>query len=266
MWDGYTGVHFDVILDVVPSKGHRLVLQTFPGGIHSGTDFYMNDAGIVIGETTVGQTPVDPRARPQRNRIRKAAQYATSIDEVARILREKNNGLYTNDWTIADVKTNEGAILLLGTNESKLWRTTTTPRRSARPGFLWANNNTRDPERAARVRRPARRRPVRPGLQPLEPRRRLLEVLRRGQGADRRRSTTVNLLASSPINRPHACDGKITTAEMAEKLVFIAHYGKVTLREKFPGREPPHARPAGRHPAPHARLRHLQPGLHRASS
>ena len=44
----------------------------------------------------------------------------------------------------------------------------------------------------------------------------------------------VNLWASSPINRPHACDGKVTTAEMAEKLVFLAHYGKVTLREKFP--------------------------------
>ena len=41
-------------------------------------------------------------------------------------------------------------------------------------------------------------------------------------------------MASSPINRPHACDGKVTDAEMAEQLVFLAHYGKVTLREKFP--------------------------------
>ncbi|HSN55067.1 MAG TPA: hypothetical protein VLT32_10355, partial [Candidatus Sulfomarinibacteraceae bacterium] len=37
-----------------------------------------------------------------------------------------------------------------------------------------------------------------------------------------------------PINRAHACDGKITTTEMAEELVFLAHHGKVTLREKFP--------------------------------
>ena len=63
MWDGYTGVHFNVILDVVPEKGHRFVMQTFPGGIHSGTDFYMNDAGIVIGETTTLQTPFDAEAR-----------------------------------------------------------------------------------------------------------------------------------------------------------------------------------------------------------
>ena len=27
----------------------------------------------------------------------------------------------------------------------------------------------------------------------------------------------VNLWASSPINRPHACDGKVTTSDMARK-------------------------------------------------
>ena len=46
--------------------------------------------------------------------------------------------------------------------------------------------------------------------------------------------SAVRLMASSPINRPHACDGKVTDAQMAEKLVFMAHQGKVTLREKFP--------------------------------
>ncbi len=45
----------------------------------------------------------------------------------------------------------------------------------------------------------------------------------------------VELNASSPINRPHACDGKLTTSEMAEKLMFIAHFGKTTLREKWVG-------------------------------
>ncbi len=32
----------------------------------------------------------------------------------------------------------------------------------------------------------------------------------------------------------HACDGKITNTEMANEMVFLAHHGKVTLREKFP--------------------------------
>ncbi len=233
MWAGYTGVHFNVVADVVPSKGNRLVYQTYPGGIHSGTDFYMNSAGILIGETTVAQTPWNIDGTPMSNRIRKAAQYASSIDDVARILREKNNGMYTNDWPIADVKTNEVAILLLGTNKSKLWRTKEDLAPFGTPGFLWANNNPRDPE----VRKEY-------GVQPDDAPydlafgpwdrdvafRKWYDTVKGKIDA----IETVNLWASSPINRPHACDGKVTTAEMAEKLVFLAHYGKVTLREKFP--------------------------------
>lgn len=233
MWAGYTGVHFNVIADVVPSKGHRLVYQTFPGGIHSGTDYYMNAAGILIGETTVAQTPWNLDGTPMSNRIRKAAQYASSIDDVARILRENNNGMYTNDWPIADVKTNEVAILLLGTKTSKLWRTKEDLAPFGTPGFLWANNNARDPE----VRKEYG---VQPDDAPFDPvygpwdrdvafRKWYDQVKGRIDAVE-----TVNLWASSPINRPHACDGKVTTAEMAEKLVFLAHYGKVTLREKFP--------------------------------
>lgn len=233
MWAGYTGVHFNVIADVVPSKGHRLVYQTFPGGIHSGTDYYMNAAGILIGETTVAQTPWNVDGTPMSNRIRKAAQYASSIDDVARVLREKNNGMYTNDWPIADVKTGEVAILLLGTKESKLWRTGEDPAPFGTPGFLWANNNARDPGVKKEY-------GVQPDDAPFDPvygpwdrdvafRKWYDRVKGRIDATE-----TVNLWASSPINRPHACDGKVTTAEMAEKLVFLAHYGKVTLREKFP--------------------------------
>jgi hypothetical protein len=233
MWAGYTGVHFNVVADVVPAKGHRLVYQTYPGGIHSGTDYYMNAAGILIGETTVAQTPWNVDGTPMSNRIRRAAQYASSIDDVARILREKNNGMYTNDWPIVDVKTGEVAILLLGTKESKLWRTGEDPAPFGTPGFLWANNNARDPG-------VKREYGVQPDDAPFDPvygpwdrdvafRKWYDEVKGRIDATE-----AVNLWASSPINRPHACDGKVTTAEMAEKLVFLAHYGKVTLREKFP--------------------------------
>jgi len=233
MWAGYTGVHFNVIADVVPSKGHRLVYQSYPGGIHSGTDYYMNSAGILIGETTVAQTPWNVDGTPMSNRIRKAAQYASSIDDVARILRERNNGMYTNDWPIVDVKTGEVAILLLGTKTSKLWRTKEDLAPFGTPGFLWANNNARDPE----VRKEYG---VQPHDAPFDPvygpwdrdvafRKWYDRVKGRIDAVE-----AVNLWASSPINRPHACDGKVTTAEMAEKLVFLAHYGKVTLREKFP--------------------------------
>ena len=233
MWDGYTGLHFNVVLDVVPEKGHRFVMQTFPGGIHSGTDFYMNDAGIVIGETTVLQTPFDAEGTPQSNRIRKAIQYGSSVDEVAAILREKNNGMYTNDWTLADVKKGESAILLLGTAQSKLWRSTDQPAPFGTPGFLWANNNARD----AAVRREVAAQPEdAPFDSTFTPANRDL-AFRRFYEEHKGKidvESAIGLMASSPINRPHACDGKVTDAQMAEKLVFMAHQGKVTLREKFP--------------------------------
>jgi hypothetical protein len=233
MWSGYTGVHFNVLLDVQPEKGHRLVYQTFPGGIHSGTDFYINSAGIVIGETTVAQTPYEPSGTPQSNRIRKAAQYAASIDDVVRILREKNNGMYTNDWPIADVKTDEVAVYLLGTHRDRLWRSTDTPAPFGTPGFLWANNNARDPGvRSEYVANPDNA-PHDLAFTPWDRDVAFNRFYREFKG--RIDSIAgVNLWASSPINRAHACDGKITTSEMAEKLVFLAHYGKVTLREKFP--------------------------------
>jgi hypothetical protein len=233
MWDGYTGLHFNVVLDVVPAKGRRFVMQTFPGGIHSGTDFYMNDAGILIGETTVLQTPFDAEGEPQSSRVRRAIQYGTSIDEVAAILRTRNNGMYTNDWTLADVKTGESAILLLGTAQSRLWRSTDQPAPFGTPGFLWANNNARDPAVRREVAAQPEDAPYDSTFTPANRDVAFLRFYEEKKGKIDARSA-VDLMASSPINRPHACDGKVTDAEMAEKLVFMAHQGKTTLREKFP--------------------------------
>ncbi len=233
MWSGFTGVHWNVICDLQPSSGHRLVYHTFPGGIHSGADFYINSAGIVIGETTVSQTPWEPDSTPQSNRIRKAAQYASSIEDVERILWKGNNGMYTNDWPIADVKTGEVAILLLGTHRKKLWRTSKDMSPFGTPGFLWANNNNRDIEvRKEYVAQPDDR----PFDLVFSPWNRDVAFNGFYQKYKGKIDSTVavKMWASSPINRAHACDGKITTTEMARELVFLAHYGKVTLREKFP--------------------------------
>lgn len=233
MWDGYTGLHFNVILDVAPERGHRFVMQTFPGGIHSGTDFYLSAAGLAIGETTVLQTPFEAEGEPQSSRIRRAIQYAGSIDEAAAILRERNNGMYTNDWTMADMKTGEAAILLLGTKQSKLWRSAATPAPFGTPGFLWANNNARD----AAVRREVANQPEdAPFDSTFAPANRdvaFQQFYREFNGRIDAESV-VDLMASSPINRPHALDGKVTDAEMAAQLVFMAHQGKTTQREKFP--------------------------------
>jgi hypothetical protein len=235
MWNGYTGVHWDVMVDVVPAKGHRLVYQTFPGGLHSGSDWYINGVGLVIGETTVGQTGFDPDGTPQSNRIRKAAQYASSIDEAAKILFEKNNGLYTNDWTMADAKTEEGACFLLGTKKTRLWRTGTGDTPGRLKDFIWANNNNRDPEVRAEYGPNPENAPVDLAFSTWNRDIAFWESYKALGNGGYDIASAARLMGSSPINRPHACDAKLTTSEMAEKLAFMAHYGKTTQREKWVG-------------------------------
>ncbi|MDR3685123.1 MAG: C45 family autoproteolytic acyltransferase/hydrolase [Geothrix sp.] len=239
MWNGYTGTEFNVMLDIVPDKGHRLVMQTFAGGIHSGTDWYLNAAGLVMGETTVGQTPFNADGTPQSNRIRKAAQYASGIDEAAAILFKQNNGLYTNDWTMADAKTDEGACFLLGTEKARLWRTGSAGRPADTPGhlqdFIWANNNNRDLDVRSEYSANPENAPADLAFNTWNRDIAWQEAYRTHGRGGFDIDTATRVMATSPINRPHACDGKLTTAEMAEKLVFIAHQGKTTQREKLVG-------------------------------
>jgi hypothetical protein len=236
MWSGYTGVHWNVICDVVPDKGHRLVYETFPGGIHSGADFYINSAGLMMGETTTSQTPFDMDGTPQSYRIRKAAQYAGSIDEAVKILTFKNNGMYTNDWLMADTKTNEIAIFLLGTKKSKLWRSGTGEFPGGTKGFYWSNNNNKDNEVRKEYIPNADNAPYDLVFTPWSRDIAFNKFFKEYNGKIDA-AAGVNLWASSPINMAHACDGKITTTEMAEQMVFLAHFGKVTLREKFPAKD-----------------------------
>jgi hypothetical protein len=114
--------HFDyyyplcnVILDIHPEKGYRILMQTIPGFIHSGTDFFITDAGIIGSETTIGGFfPFDTKGVPEFSRMRSATQYASSIDEWCEIMKKGNNGGYANAWLIGDINTNEIARLELG--------------------------------------------------------------------------------------------------------------------------------------------------------
>ena len=105
----------NVIIDILPLKGHRILMQTVPGLIHSGTDFFITDVGIVGSETTIGGFfPFDKKGVPEFSRMRTATQYASSIDEWCEIMKKGNNGGYANAWLIGDVNTNEIAWLELG--------------------------------------------------------------------------------------------------------------------------------------------------------
>lgn len=115
-WSGYLeGARWNIIFDLRPEKGHRILMDGFPGMIHSGDDFGVNDAGIVITETTISQFHgFDTSGIPEFSRARKAMQYSESIDDFARIMRDGNNGGYANTWLVADLNRNEIARLELG--------------------------------------------------------------------------------------------------------------------------------------------------------
>jgi len=144
MWNLAAARHFNVWLDVKPAQGHRVVMQTYPGGIQSGLDYYVNDAGLIVAETTIAQTKFDPEGVPLASRIRRALQYADSIDSAVAILSRRNNGLYSNEWLLADTKTNEIAMFELGTARSKLWRSSKKEWFGGTEGFYWGCNNAKD--------------------------------------------------------------------------------------------------------------------------
>ena len=78
MSDLYSVKYFNVWLDIQPSEGHRMVFQTFPGGIQSGLDYYITSAGLIVSET-IEQTKFNPLGE-MLARASVAVQYADSID------------------------------------------------------------------------------------------------------------------------------------------------------------------------------------------
>src|SRR5262245_52067512 len=144
MFSLYPANFYNVWLDVKPTKGHRVLMQSFPGGIHSGMDYYQNDAGLMICETTISQTRFDVKGTPLASRIRKAMQYSDSIDKAVAFLEKDNNGLYTNEWLLGDANTNEIAMFELGTKKTRLWRSSKDEWFGGTKGFYWGCNNTKD--------------------------------------------------------------------------------------------------------------------------
>jgi len=111
----YIGAISDVIVDIVPATGHRILMQTQPGWIHSGTDFFVTDAGLVGSETTIGGFEgFAEKGVPEFVRMRRATQDADGIDGWCAVMRKGNNGGYANAWLLGDVKTGEIARLELG--------------------------------------------------------------------------------------------------------------------------------------------------------
>jgi hypothetical protein len=115
-WCPYAlGKSANIILDIVPQSGHRILMQTWGPCIYSGTDFFITDAGIVGTETTIDAFErFSARGIPVFVRAREAMQYADNIDEWADILIRNNSGAYANSWLLGDIRTGEIACLELG--------------------------------------------------------------------------------------------------------------------------------------------------------
>ncbi|MGE5112471.1 MAG: C45 family autoproteolytic acyltransferase/hydrolase [Acidobacteriaceae bacterium] len=123
-WSYYLdGERWTVIYDIVPAQGKRMLMDGLPGVIHSADDFVINSAGIAITETTISHfSGYDPSGIPEFVRARKAAQYSSSIDDFARIMKEGNNGGYANAWMVVDNNKNEIGRLELGLKNVTLER------------------------------------------------------------------------------------------------------------------------------------------------
>jgi len=139
-WTSYlTGSRWVMMFDIVPEHGNRILMDGLPGVITSDDDFGVTSAGLMVSETTITQfNGWDPEGKPEFVRSRKAMQYANSIDDYVRIMKDGNNGGYANDWLIGDRKTGEIAYLELGLKNTPLWRT--------KDGYFVSSNFAQDPK------------------------------------------------------------------------------------------------------------------------
>ncbi len=124
-WTNYVvGSRWNIVFDITPQKGARMLMDGLPGVITSDDDFGINSYGVMVTETTITQFEGwDPAGKPEFIRARKALQYSRSIDDFVAIMLYGNNGGYANDWLVGDNKTGEIALFELGLKNHAVKRT-----------------------------------------------------------------------------------------------------------------------------------------------
>jgi hypothetical protein len=109
----------NVISTITPDDGHKFTMQTQIGYVHSLADFYIVQVGegendrVAITETTIGGfNKYNPKGIPEFDRIRRAVQHFTSINDendptsFVSIMRTGESGDYANTWMLADYRDN----------------------------------------------------------------------------------------------------------------------------------------------------------------
>jgi hypothetical protein len=224
MFSLYPANFYNVWIDVKPAKGHRFVMCAYPGAMQSGMDYYINDAGLLIAETTIGQTRFNIQGQTEASRIRQAIQYAGTIDEAVEILKQNNNGLYTNEWLLGDVNTNEIALFELGTHKSKLHRSSKKEWIGGTDGFYWGCNNTKDVELRLESVASVEGRPANLVFRPGERDVAWQRLYHQHKGKIGREFGKL-ALTTPPIAAFHSLDAKFTTTDMAKQLQSWALFG-----------------------------------------
>jgi hypothetical protein len=112
-----------IVVDLKPTKGHRIMMMGFPGWIWSGTDFFVTSKGIIGTETTIGGFIAYENNIPISCRIRQAMQYGNTLDDYVKILLDGNSGDYANSWLFGDTNTNEILRIELGLKYHNVERT-----------------------------------------------------------------------------------------------------------------------------------------------
>lgn len=223
----------NVMLDIQPATGHRVLMQSYPGGIESGTDWYQNDAGVVLTETTINQSPFNANGTPIAYRARHAIQYGGNIDEVVQLLSARNNGLYTNEWLLGDAKTNEIAMFELGTYKTRLYRSSKHDWFGGTEGFYWGDNNAKDLavrlEESPDPNAASTYIPYVPSARDLK----WQDLYREYKG---KIDEQFGFLAfdTAPLVSATAMDAKVVTADMASRMMVWADFGKPNERERLP--------------------------------
>jgi hypothetical protein len=246
MFDLYQSRWFNVWIDVKPSSGHRFFMQSYPGGIQSSMDYYFNDAGLVLTETTLDQTGFQAEGEAEASRVRRAIQYSATIDDAVATLRAKNNGLYTNEWLLGDTKTDEIALFELGTEKSRLLRSSKGEWFGDTEGFYWGCNNAKDVDLRLETLASAAGKPANVVFRPDERDIAWQELYAKHKGTIDA-SFGFEALSTPPIAASASVDAKFATAGMIQGLTTWAIFGPPTgrtweptpkEREKFPDIEP----------------------------
>lgn len=131
------GQYMNCILDICPNSGHRILMQTCPGWIWSGSDFFVTSRGIIGTETTIGGFIPYENKFTIACRIRKAMQYGNTMNDYVEMLLDGNSGDYANSWLFGDTNTNEILRIELGLKYHNVERT--------KNGYFIGFNATYDP-------------------------------------------------------------------------------------------------------------------------